>query len=228
MPAEKRPPLVFSVDVQTALIHYITEHFVQELPAQARINDVAADNNMPQIELRAEEGWLVYFLARLSQAKTAVEIGTLAGYSASWLARALPDDGKLYTLEVSAKHAQVARQNLEALNLAHKVEIIVGDARHSLAKLTGQYDLVFIDADKISYGYYLDWTLEHLAPGGLLMAHNAFRNADILKNPDSFDEIRRNELKVLLAFNQRIASDPRLTSMIIPLGDGLVAAVRNP
>lgn len=222
-----RPYLVFPETVQRDLTHYLRNTFVDESPEQKQINIDAAHQSLPEISLRPEEGWLLYFLVKLARVKIGVEIGTLAGYSASWIARALPDDGKLICLEVDNHHASIANNNMKRLGFADKVEIIVGDARDTLDGMEGQYDLVFIDADKTSYPYYLDWTLNHLRPGGLLLAHNAFQNGLIIENPENVEEQQRDSTRAMQEFNRRVAEDERLTSIIMPVGDGLLAAIMD-
>ena len=222
-----RPYLVFPETVQRDLTHYLRNTFVDESPEQKQINIDAARQSLPEISLRPEEGWLLYFLVKLAKVKVGVEIGTLAGYSASWIARALPDDGKLICLEVDSHHASIANNNMKRLGFADKVEIIVGDAHDTLDGMDGQYDMVFIDADKTSYPYYLDWSLNHLRSGGLLLAHNAFQNGLIVENPENLEEQWRDSTRAMQEFNQRVAGDVRLTSIIVPVGDGLLAAIMD-
>jgi predicted O-methyltransferase YrrM len=222
-----RPYLVFPETVQRDLTQYLRSTFVDESPEQKQINIDAAQQSLPQISLRPEEGWLLYFLVKLARVKIGVEIGTLAGYSASWIARALPEDGKLICLEVDSTHARIANNNMKRLGFSDKVEIIVGDARDSLNGMDGEYDLVFIDADKTSYPFYLEWALNHLKSGGLLLAHNAFQDGLIIENPDEVEEQWRESTRAMQTFNQRVAQDERLTSIIVPAGDGLLAAIMD-
>ncbi len=218
-----RSHLVFEPEIQTALSQYIVELYVDETDAQRQISEKTAAQGLPQIDLRAEEGWMLMFFTRLIQARQVVEIGTLAGYSATWIARGLPDDGKLITLELDPKHANIARENLDANRVSHKVDILVGDAAQNLKTLNGPFDLVFIDADKEGYEVYLEWAINHVRKGGLIMAHNAFQHGNIVaKMPDPH---RANGAKHIDAFNRRVAADKRLLSTIIPVGDGLVAAM---
>lgn len=220
----QRSHLVFDPEIQEALSQYIVDLYVDETDLQRQISATTLNEGLPQIDLRAEEGWMLMFLTRLIQAKRVVEIGTLAGYSATWIARGLPDDGKLITLELEQKHADVARKNLEAAGLSHKVEILVGTAAHSLQILDGPFDLVFIDADKEGYIDYLTWAVENVRQGGLVTAHNAFQHGSLVsKTPDPN---RVNGVKYIDAFNRQVAADQRLLATIIPVGDGLVAAIR--
>ena len=223
-----RSPLTFEPDVQAALSTYITETFVQELPEQTQINIRAEQAGLPRIELRPQEGWMLYFFTQLIQAQKAVEVGTLAGYSASWIARALPEDGLLYTLELNPKHAEIAEANFQRLGLSDKIEVIVGDALQGLELLDiDTVDLVFIDADKPSYPDYFQWALDHVRSGGLILAHNAFRGGDIIKNPDDLDASRREGIEAVKLTHQRVADDERLTGFVIPAGDGMLVAQVN-
>lgn len=225
--SQRQHPVSFPENVTQSLIQYITETFVDELPEQQMISEQARQQDIPAISLYPVEGWLIYVLAKLAHVKTAIEIGTLAGYSASWLARALPADGKLYTLELDPERAEFARQNLTQAGFGHKTEVIVGDALASLNQITEPVQLLFIDAEKTQYPAYLDWAVEHMSAGGLIMAHNAFAQGDILYNPTELNEMRQSYVEAVQIFNQRIAEDDRLTGMIMPLGDGLMCAVIN-
>jgi caffeoyl-CoA O-methyltransferase len=176
---------------------------------------------MPQISLAPQEGRLLQFLVKAAGAHKIVEIGTLAGYSGTWLARALPADGKLYTLEVSSKHAAVARANFERAGLSQRVELLEGPALESLKKITahGPFDLVFIDADKGTYPQYLEWAIENLRVGGIVTAHNAFRGGRVIAPASDDDREMHN-------FNRALAVNPRLFSTIFAIGDGMAAGVK--
>jgi predicted O-methyltransferase YrrM len=208
--------------LRDALTDYVTEVFAREDASLRHIQAETVRNEMPQISLAPEEGRLLQFLVLAANTRKAVEIGTLAGYSGTWIARALPADGKLYTLEVSSKHASVARANFEQAGVADKVELVEGAALDSLRKLSahGPFDFVFIDADKGGYPDYLAWTVANLRPGGMLAAHNAFRHGAII-NPQSEDD------RAMDAFNRSLAANPQLESTIISVGDGMAVAIKK-
>ena len=195
---------------------YIEELFVGEDGALARNVTASRAAGLPEIQVSAVEGKLLYLLARITGARRILEIGTLGGYSTTWLARALPADGRLVTLEVSAAHADVARRNLADAGVADRVQILVGDASHSLRRLiAGQetaFDLVFIDADKRSYPTYLELSLQLSRPGTLLLADNVIRHGAVL-DPSPADENAAGAR----AFNALIAADPRLESLVVPI-----------
>jgi caffeoyl-CoA O-methyltransferase len=200
---------------------YVTDLFAQEDDIQRWIQAEAERSGLPPISLKPFEGRLLHFLARTVNARRVVEIGTLAGYSGVWLARALPADGKLFTLEKSSKHAAVARASFARAGLSDRVEILEGDAQISLAQLSAQapFDLVFLDADKASYPAYLTWAVEHLRIGGMVTAHNAFRHGAVL-SPQNEDD------HAMHAFNRALAEHPRLSGTILAIGDGMAAAIK--
>jgi caffeoyl-CoA O-methyltransferase len=198
---------------------YIRYLFVEEDNALENIRSATESNGLPVINVQAHEGHLLGWLTRMVNARLAVEIGCLGGYSGTWIARSLPEDGKLYTVEVSSKHAEVARSNFENAGVGHKVEVIQGAALDVLHQLepVGPFDLVFIDADKLNYPAYLTWSVDNLRAGGLVAAHNAFYHGAVLQ-PKNDDQ------QGMVAFNEALADDPRLDSFIIPLGDGMAVA----
>ena len=208
--------------LRTQLDVYVTETFVNEDDVLQSIQAEAARNEMPAISVRGFEGRLLQMLVHISGAKLIVEIGTLAGYSAVWLARALPANGKLYTLEKSAKHAAVARDNFERAGLKSRVELLEGDAQTSLAKLSARnpFDMIFIDADRPNYHNYLHWAAENLRPGGIVAAHNAFRSGRVLAPENDDDQFVKD-------FNVALAKDTRFEAFVIAVGDGLAVGVRK-
>ena len=146
-------------------------------------------------------------------ASRVLEIGTLGGYSTTWLARALPPDGRLVTLELEPRHAEVARANLPRAGVADRVEIRVGPASASLRALIERreppFDLVFVDADKEGYVEYLDLSLRLVRPGSVILADNTLRRV--------FEDPSEASVRGIKAFNERIASHPRLDSLIVPI-----------
>jgi caffeoyl-CoA O-methyltransferase len=179
----------------------------------------AQEHGMPAIQISPLQGKLLQLLAAACGARRILEIGALAGYSGIWLARALPADGKLISLEVSEKHAEVARTSLAKAGVADRAEVRVGAGSELLPALEGEppFDLIFIDADKPGYPTYLDWALKLTRPGSIIVADNCIRGgAPLRENPP--DENTR----ALGEYDRRVASDPRLLSIVLPLDeDGL-------
>lgn len=169
---------------------------------------------LPEISVSASQGKLLQMLVEISGARNILEIGTLGGYSAIHFARALPGDGRLISLELEERHAEVARRNIERAGLSDKVEIRVGDARESLARIfdngEGPFDLIFIDADKEGYPEYLDWSLRLSRPGTLILGDNAIREGSVIDSKDPTSSAVRE-------FNEKLAKDPRLSALVLPL-----------
>ncbi len=208
-----------------ALSSYITTHFAQPGPAFDQVLQGIRAAGLPAITITPEEGRFLEFLVRACGARRVVEIGTLGGYSGVWLARGLPEGGRLVTLEKEPRHAEVAREHFALAGLAERVDLRVGDALHLLGELSagGPFDFCFIDAEKADYGYYLDWALRNVRPGGVIAAHNAFRRGTLV-DPDE----RSAATEAIRAFNQRFAAEPRLLSTIFPAGDGTLVGVVLP
>lgn len=207
---------------RTQLNEYVTELFAPEDDALRWIQAEAARHELPGISIRPFEGRLLQLLLRSIDARSVVEIGTLAGYSGVWIARALSDGGRLYTLEKNSKHAAIARASFERAEVQDRVELLEGDAFDTLKKLSARapFDFVFLDAQKTGYLDYLDWAAEHLRPGGMVAAHNAFRHGRVLAPENDEDHAMR-------AFNQKLANDPRFESGVIGTGDGMAVGIKR-
>lgn len=171
---------------------------------------------MPAISISPAQGRHLQMLARAVGARNALEIGALAGYSAIWLARALPDDGRLISLEISEKHAQVARSSLSRAGLAERAEVRVGPACETLPTLTAEapFDVVFIDADKREYPQYLEWALRLSRPGAYIVADNTVRRG--LALAQELGDEASDATRGVWEYNRRAAHDPRLLSLAVP------------
>jgi len=188
-----------------------------------------ADAGLPPIQVSAALGKFLHVEALAVRARRILEIGTLAGYSTIWLCRALPADGRLISLELDPRHADVARANIHAAGLADRVEVRVGPALASLAALAEEgaepFDMVFIDADKAGYPDYLEWSVRLSHPGTLIVADNVVRQGQIV-DPSNLD----SRVEGIRRFNEKLAADPRLSATIIQtVGakgyDGMAVAV---
>lgn len=171
-------------DQWTAVDRYITDHLVPSDPVLDATLASSVANGLPAINVAPNQGKLLQLLARTVGAKKILEVGTLAGYSTIWLARALPPGGKLITLEYEPKHADVARANIERAGLAHLVEIRLGKAIDTLPKIaaerSGPFDLIFIDADKPGNADYFAWALRLARVGSLIVVDNVVRNGGVI------------------------------------------------
>ncbi len=172
------------------------------------------DAKMPLISVSPAQGKLLYLLALVSRASRILELGTLGGFSTIWLARALPRDGRLITMEVDGGHAEVARKNIARAGLLEQVEIRVGQALDLLPRLHAEnpspFDLIFIDADKPPYTEYFEWALRLSRPGTLIIADNVVREGEVLTE-NSTDE----RVSGVRRFNEALARNAAVTSTII-------------
>ncbi|MGI8587669.1 MAG: O-methyltransferase [Chloroflexia bacterium] len=198
-------------DKWTEVDHYITDLFIPTDPALDAALQATADSGMPAINVTPNQGRLLQILALAQGARSILEIGTLAGYSTIWMARALPAGGRLITLEADPKHAEVARANIARAGLSDVVEVRLGTALDTLPQLAaegrGPFDLVFIDADKPNTAAYFDWALKLTRPGSLIITDNVVRDGKVTDagNPDEgVQGIRR--------FNAALAAEPRVTA----------------
>jgi len=167
----------------TRVDSYFDELFAPSDAALDAALKATSEAGMPLINVAPNQGKLLHLLARLVGARNVLEIGTLGGYSAIWLARALPPEGRLLTLEVNPTHAEIARANIARAGLAEQVEVRLGSALTTLPQLAeqgaGPFDLVFIDADKASTPDYLTWALRLTKPGSIIIIDNVVRNGAV-------------------------------------------------
>lgn len=180
--------------------------------------EAPAAHGMPEIQLGPAEGRLLEVILRLAGASKVVEIGTLAGYSALWIARALPEDGHLWTIEADSGHAAVAREVIADAGCSNKVTVVEGDAVEVLPKLSdfGPFCAVFIDADKARYDRYGRWATANLRTHGLLMGDNAYLFGHLLEDREDAQAMRR--------FHEEMAA--HYLSLCIPTPDGLAVGVK--
>ncbi len=171
---------------------------------------------MPQMLSGVVVGRLLETLVHVMRPRLVLEIGTYSGGSALWMAGALPDGARLVTCEVEPEHAAFARRHFAAAGLDDRVEVVLGPALETIAALPGPYDLVFIDADKTGYPDYYEAVLPKLAPGGLIVADNTLRGGEVLEPRDDDAGTR-----VIVAFNERVAADPRVVATLLTVRDGV-------
>jgi len=198
----------------TAVDDFISDTLIGSDPVQEETLRSNAAGELPAIDVAPNQGKLLYLLAKICGAKRILEIGTLGGYSTIWLARALPPDGRLVTLEFSEKHAVVAKANIARAGFAERVEIRVGPALDSLSELAGEgeeaFDLIFLDADKPNNPNYLDWALRFSRPGTVILGDNVVREGEIAA-PSSTDDRVVGSRQLL----EKMGTDPRLEATAI-------------
>ncbi len=213
-------------DQWTAVDNYLARLFAPPDPALDAALAATAEAGMPPINVSPTQGKLLYLLARAHRVRSILEIGTLAGYSTIWLARALEPGDRLITLEVDPTHAAVARANIERARVAATGEVRLGPAITSLPRLAeenaGPFDLVFIDADKPGLPGYVEQAIRLLKRAGLLIINDAL-DKDKVANPAG----REATTVVLRQVGKSIRDDDRLASAMLPTGDGLLVAVKK-
>jgi len=207
--------------VDERLARYVTELFAAEDDALAAVRTRHAREGLPDILISADEGKLLHVLLRAVRAARVLELGTLGGYSGVWIARALPPDGCLVTVERDPRHAAVARRAFAEAGVADRVELREGPALDVLPQLAPPFDAAFLDADKENLPVYYDWSLRLLRTGGLLLCDNAFFAGAVVEPAErsaGADGVRE--------FNRLAAADPRLVATIVPVRDGLLVGVK--
>ena len=195
---------------------YIESLFVPADAALARGLAASQAAGLPAIHVSPTEGKLLSLLVSMSGARRVLEIGTLGGYSTAWLARGLPKDGRIVTLELDPTHADVARRNLDGSVTGVMIDIRVGPAADTLRALIAArepaFDFIFIDADKPGYPAYLDLGIQLSRPGTVIVADNVIRNGAVLDEPPGDENARAAR-----RFNAALAGDHRLESIVVPI-----------
>ena len=195
---------------------YIEDRFAPLDPMLARNLEAARAAGLPEIHVSAAQGKLLYMITKIAGARRVLEIGTLSGFSTTWLARALPDGGEVVSLEVDPMHAEVARRNLDGVAPGVTIDVRLGDAAESLQRMIGQrerpFDLVFIDADKLRYVVYLELVLQLSRPGTVILADNVIRHGLVMDETTTDESARGAQ-----AYNAAVAANPRLETILLPI-----------
>jgi len=198
-------------EIWTAVDVFVTDTMIGPDEVQQETLRRNAAEGLPAIDVAPNQGKLLYLLAKIRNARRILEIGTLGGYSTIWLARALPPEGRLVTLEFSELHASVAAANVAHAGFADRVEIRIGPALESLVELAGEgeeaFDLIFLDADKPNNPHYFEWAMRFSRPGTVIVGDNVVRDGEVA-NPDSTDErvVGSRRLLELMGSDDRIES----------------------
>jgi predicted O-methyltransferase YrrM len=195
----------------TAVDRYITDLLVPSDPALEAALEASTAAGLPAINVAPNQGKLLSLLAQALNARSILEIGTLGGYSTIWLARALPADGRLITLEIERKHAEVAQANIARAGLADKVDLRLGRALDTLPQLAaenrGPFDLIFIDADKTSNADYFSWAVRLSRPGTLIIIDNVVRKGAVIDATSSDANVQG-----VRRLNEALAKEPRVSA----------------
>jgi predicted O-methyltransferase YrrM len=203
----------------TAVDDYISEHLLQPDAVLAAALQASEAAGLPPIAVTAPQGKLLHLLLRLARARTVLELGTLGGYSTIWLARALPADGRLISLEANPEYALLAQANIAAAGLADIVELRVGAALDTLpilaAEGAGPFDAIFIDADKKNNPGYFEWALKLTRPGSLIITDNVVRSGAILDPTASDPSGGQGTIQGVRRFYEMVAQEPRVSATAI-------------
>ena len=202
---------------------FIRELFHSDDGDLSRLQEEAESEGIPNMSIGPEQGKFLQLLVQLTGAKKVLEIGVLGGYSGTWIARALPEDGRLIGLELEQKHADFARRQWRRMGLADKIEVRVGPALESLPHIAEEapFDLVFIDADKGNYPAYLDFALQYSRSGTVILGDNVQMWGSLV-DPDKQDG---EWVQGMRSFARALSQHERLVSTVVPYPDGLAMAV---
>jgi predicted O-methyltransferase YrrM len=183
------------------------------------------DRDLPLVD--AEVGALLRVLAMAVRATRILEIGTAIGYSGIWMAGALPEGGMLLTMEVDDQRVREARDNFKRAGVSERVNVISGNARLLLAKVSGPFDLIFQDGDKLMYGPMLNRLVDLLRPGGLLVTDNVLWDGDVVPGFGAHKHSNPADAEAIAAYNEQIHNHPSLVTSIVPLRDGVAISVKR-
>lgn len=207
---------------------YITARFSSETDELRILNTEAEAEGIPAISISPEQINFLQIMLHSIGARTVLEIGSLAGYSAIAMVKALPPDGKLYACEFLPAHAAFIRRKVVQLGLEHQITVLEGAALDTVSDLFASTDIVldavFIDADKPNYSAYLDLVLPRVRVGGLIIGDNALAWGEVARSATTTFE--PHNVQALDAFNTRMSTHPQLLSTLVPLGDGMVVGIK--
>jgi predicted O-methyltransferase YrrM len=200
---------------------YVARLFAPEDEILMSLREEADRTGLPPISISADTGRLIQVLLTAISARRVLEVGTLGGYSAIWIARVLPHGGSLLSVELEPRHAEFAARYVRRAGLDAKVEIRVGRALDVLASLDGErFDAIFLDADKEPLPIYFEWALRLVRRGGLIIADNALWGGRVVD-----DRVDDDATRGIRELNRRMATDPRVAGILVPTHDGVAVGV---
>lgn len=216
-----------SIELDDRLYEYLLEASLRESDVQAELRQVTAEHAQARMQISPEQGQFMALLVQLMGAQKTLEIGVFTGYSALTVAMALPEDGRMVACDVNEKDCAIALPYWEKANVAHKIDLRIAPALDTLDNLiangeSGTFDFSFIDADKSNYDNYYEKSLQLVRPGGLIAVDNTLwygRVAD--------PEVQDKRTKRIRALNEKVRDDKRVMMSLLPVGDGLLLAVKR-
>lgn len=176
----------------------------------------------PRMASGPVQGQFLQFIVQMLKPKRVLEIGTFTGYSAICLAKKLPEGGRLTTIEANVEYEEIIRKYFDKAQVTNKIDLIFGDAKQVIPNLTDGFDLVFIDADKISYPTYYDLVIDKVNVGGFIMADNVIWEGKVLNA-----NAKERDTQAIITFNDKVQNDPRVENVLLPIRDGLMMVRKN-
>lgn len=211
------------IDLTYAIEEYLEQHTTpmdEVLLELYRATHLHAIN--PRMASGPVQGRFLQLICQLMHPRRVLEIGTFTGFSTICMARGMAKDGLLTTIEANEEYEDVIRKYLSKAGVSDRVQLVIGDAKSVIPTLEGGFDLVFIDADKLSYPVYYDLVMDKLNPGGILLADNVLWEGKVL-NADT----KERDTQAIRAFNDKVQNDPRVENVLLPLRDGLMMVRRH-
>ncbi|MBR4391515.1 MAG: O-methyltransferase [Bacteroidales bacterium] len=210
-------------DLSYAIEEYLEQH---TSPMDAVLNNLYRETHLhamnPRMVSGPVQGRFLQLLCELMRPKRVLEIGTFTGFSTICMARGMAPDSLLTTIEANEEYEGIIRKYLEKAGVADRVQLIIGDAKAVIPTLEGEFDLVFVDADKMNYPAYFDLVMDKLKPDGVLLADNVLWGGKVL-NADT----KERDTQAIRAFNDLVQNDPRVENVLLPLRDGLMMARKS-
>lgn len=208
-------------------INYIRDTFANQDALLEEVAEKVSELGVLGMQVSPEEGKTLNFLVKLSGAKKIVEIGTLGGYSAIWMARALPQDGMVYTIDRDERHIKVAKEMFAKCEVGKRITLLEGEGKEKLKDIEkhGPFDMIFIDADKAGYAGYLDWAEKNIRKGGLIVGDNTFLFGTVyLDKPEKNGRAGVEAHKAMREFNKRLGDTTRYSSIMLSTEEGMTIA----
>ncbi|MGB3571347.1 MAG: class I SAM-dependent methyltransferase [Phormidesmis sp.] len=217
-----------SIELDDRLYDYLLAMTLRESEVQADLRQITAEHPQSQMQIAPEQGQFMALLVQLMGAKKTLEVGVFTGYSALAVAIALPEEGRVVACDVDEEALAIAREYWEKANVTHKIDLRIAPAIDTLDALvasgeSGTFDFAFIDADKSNYDSYYERSLQLLRPGGLIAVDNTLWYGRVA-DPD----VQDNRTKCIRALNEKVRDDERVTMSLLPVGDGLLLAIKRP
>ncbi len=218
----------YSTEITKKIDEYLYSNFSSDDDFLVQLKKEALEKGIPDISISSIQARFLQFLIKMNKAKYIIEIGSLAGYSAISMARALPDDGKLLAIEKEKEFADFIDKKIKEADLTNKIDVVIDDALNFLEDFNPniEFDIIFIDAEKTQYIDYAVASLRLLKPGGIIIADNALAFGEIANTSIFDDEHRIEDVEAIRKFNLFMKNNPNLFTTLVPIGDGFLMSLK--